>query len=465
MRLSWLRKTLLRRRNWEANQGRTQRYQLKKPPQVQRIETFSGAEDCSTLSDNDSHEEKCQERSRDAAVENVDIVSALCAPDDFIFSVQCISFIVEQKSEDGDSVGALSELSLGNMSYIFDLASQRKTRKQKLLMEAHDEALVLYEQAQNDGHGGMSYFLMLVGQCEKKLELSTLEFYRLQDERLRLALDEEMERRQNALIPSSDSSLSFEVSDPAGGRVEPSEDLLKEEQRSMPSTKSKKEAVRKRNISESLGSEQSIPKKVTKKSVTNTESSRGIGNHSICDGEPRVMKKKRKKSKPTIIEPQGVDDFPFDKKRDSKKTRKKSIIENEPGGDQPIATYKKCASKKKAKAKESKMKAEPLDDEKNPCDDEKRIQKKAKKSKSPKGDVPIGDGELTTPKQKRKKPKTKTQSLFDDELTCHDEKSTPTPKKKKKKSKTKIQRLGAADESICDDVGKKGKPCAQDSKR
>lgn len=123
---------------------------------------------------------------------------------------------------DDRSLGDLSDLSHGNISYIADLATQKNTRTERLEKEAHARAFVLYKLAQKEGHGGIGFFLTLVQECKRRLLVSKAEHYRLQDTRLDEALDDELRRREEISKPSTLSSLYEEGISRRGFLVEDS---------------------------------------------------------------------------------------------------------------------------------------------------------------------------------------------------------------------------------------------------
>lgn len=145
---------------------------------------------------------------------------------------QGISLFVE--IDDGDaSLGDLSELSTSNQSYILDLATQKENREKYLKEEILEESLVLYKEARKAGHGSEAFFLMIVSEVQKKFEVSKSEFFRIQDERLDQALDEELLRRQQELNSSSGTLRSGK-----GGRQERVDNFIEKEKsrRSMDSS-------------------------------------------------------------------------------------------------------------------------------------------------------------------------------------------------------------------------------------
>jgi hypothetical protein len=154
-------------------------------------------------------------------LETIDGATTFSAQEKFseMVSAQGVNLTVEL-DEDGGSLGDLSELTVGNRSYILDLAMQKEARKEQLKEEVNEAAFELYQEAKKEGHEGAAVFLLMVSECRKKLEPLKLEFYELQDERLDRALNEELDRRQEQgscestiLVnprPRSDRAAKFE---------------------------------------------------------------------------------------------------------------------------------------------------------------------------------------------------------------------------------------------------------------
>jgi hypothetical protein len=91
----------------------------------------------------------------------------------------------------------LSSLSLGNKSYILDLAHQKENREKDLKEEALENALELYKTAMEAGSPESDkLFLMIFIEVQKELEESHQDHYRKQEERLEEALQDELKIRQ-----------------------------------------------------------------------------------------------------------------------------------------------------------------------------------------------------------------------------------------------------------------------------
>jgi hypothetical protein len=92
----------------------------------------------------------------------------------------------------------ISTLSLGDRSYILDLASQKQNRDKQRKEEALDESRTLYNIALEEGAPGSaeSLFPKIFTLVQKQLEQEYKEKDRLQDERLKEALEAELERQQ-----------------------------------------------------------------------------------------------------------------------------------------------------------------------------------------------------------------------------------------------------------------------------
>ncbi len=146
-------------------------------------------------------------RNRERAYHDDDELSATSAEKNMIgeeLSKVGISMFFETNDDEG-SLGALSDLSTGNQSYILDLATQKENREKYLKEETFEEALILYKEARKAGHGSEAFFLMIVAEVQKKLQVSKEEFFKIQDKRLDQALDDELLRRQHELNSSAGS--------------------------------------------------------------------------------------------------------------------------------------------------------------------------------------------------------------------------------------------------------------------
>lgn len=114
----------------------------------------------------------------------------------------------------------VSSLSLGDQSYIMDLANQKEYREERRQEEALEDALDLYKAALSEGAPkSVEFFKTILGQVLSELNEEYHEKDRLQDEWLEAALQEEIERHEReeqgggiTVIPATISSDSGEVS-------------------------------------------------------------------------------------------------------------------------------------------------------------------------------------------------------------------------------------------------------------
>lgn len=144
-------------------------------------------------------------------------------------SSQGINIMIELNDDEG-SLGDFSELTLGNQSYILDLAMQKEARQKNLKEEVYEEALILYRHAKEKGHGGEDFFLMLVGECQKKIQSTKVDHYKKQDELLNAALNEELERRQIEMNSSAGSLISSTSVGPRESRGHKLDNIIQHEQ-------------------------------------------------------------------------------------------------------------------------------------------------------------------------------------------------------------------------------------------
>lgn len=101
--------------------------------------------------------------------------------------------VIRYHHDDDDNV---STLSLGDQSYILDLANQKQFREEIRQEEAMEDALQLFKTAVEEGAPkSMELFKTIIAQVLKELNEENREKDRLQDEWLETALQEELERR------------------------------------------------------------------------------------------------------------------------------------------------------------------------------------------------------------------------------------------------------------------------------
>jgi len=107
------------------------------------------------------------------------------------------SFAIDQNWESNSTVSEISDISIGNASYILDLAQQKETRKKDREEEALEEALELYGTWLTEGkNDDKNIFLMILHEVKKEQKGK----YRKADKKhaslLDAALDEELKRRE-----------------------------------------------------------------------------------------------------------------------------------------------------------------------------------------------------------------------------------------------------------------------------
>ena len=102
----------------------------------------------------------------------------------------------------------MSQLSLGEHSYILDLANQKHFRKARRQEEALEEAMDLYNAAVEEGAPKTKeLFKLLITKVFNELQEENREKDRLQDAWLEAALQEELERRENPKHSDLNTSL------------------------------------------------------------------------------------------------------------------------------------------------------------------------------------------------------------------------------------------------------------------
>lgn len=227
-------------------------------------------------------------------------------------SNQGIGLFVDVDVDDA-SLGNMSELSTSNQSYILDLAMQKESRDKNLKEEALEEALILFKQARKAGHGSEAFFLIIVAEVQKKLEESKAELFRLQDERLNQALDEELKRQKEECNLSGSSLRSGK-----GGRQQRVSVYMEKEKsrRSMDPTM--------------LESSAAAASEATDDSIS-------IGEYDWADvhESQAVAKKKKAKSKQSKTSKKAKP--PKSEKPKTKKKRNKSVDESIPTEREPLS--------------------------------------------------------------------------------------------------------------------------------
>eukprot|EP00934_Nitzschia_sp_Nitz4_P003843 Nitzschia sp. Nitz4//scaffold65_size103378//48264//50363//NITZ4_004467-RA/size103378-processed-gene-0.118-mRNA-1//1//CDS//3329556243//3833//frame0 len=119
-----------------------------------------------------------------------------------------ISEFITTNGED-DLPDDLSDLSNGNASYIMDLAHQKENREKLLKEECLESALALYKRASGDGHAGQEVFLTILSHVQKRKRISKRKFYKLQDQRLEDALQDELKLRDSQDVDDDDNSITI----------------------------------------------------------------------------------------------------------------------------------------------------------------------------------------------------------------------------------------------------------------
>jgi len=107
------------------------------------------------------------------------------------------AFTFDQNWEDSSTSSEVSELSIGNASYILDLAQQKETRKRDREEEALEEALELYGTWLTEGKcDDKNIFLMILHEVKKEQKAKYKKADKRQAALLDAALDEELKRRE-----------------------------------------------------------------------------------------------------------------------------------------------------------------------------------------------------------------------------------------------------------------------------
>eukprot|EP00429_Kryptoperidinium_foliaceum_P027171 CAMPEP_0176145184 /NCGR_PEP_ID=MMETSP0120_2-20121206/73943_1 /TAXON_ID=160619 /ORGANISM="Kryptoperidinium foliaceum, Strain CCMP 1326" /LENGTH=147 /DNA_ID=CAMNT_0017481619 /DNA_START=144 /DNA_END=584 /DNA_ORIENTATION=+ len=130
-----------------------------------------------------------------------------------------ITLYKEQAEEEN-----VSQLTIGDQSYIMDLTHQKHFRQDRRQEEAMEEALELYKSAVEEGAPKTEeLFKLFMLNVLRELNEENREKDRLQDEWLEAALQAELERRQNTNDPSlveddEDGPHTIEFSDGSSPR-------------------------------------------------------------------------------------------------------------------------------------------------------------------------------------------------------------------------------------------------------
>merc|ERR1712176_721293 len=107
------------------------------------------------------------------------------------------TFSFDREWEDSSTSSEVSEISIGNASYILDLAQQKETRKKDREEEALEEALELYGTWLTEGKtDDKNIFLMILHEVKKEQKAKYKKADKRQAALLDAALDEELKRRE-----------------------------------------------------------------------------------------------------------------------------------------------------------------------------------------------------------------------------------------------------------------------------
>merc|ERR1712176_1685425 len=107
------------------------------------------------------------------------------------------TYTFDRNWEDSSTSSEVSELSIGNASYILDLAQQKETRKKDCEEEALEEALELYGTWLTEGKSDdKNIFLMILHEVKKEQKAKYKKADKRQAALLDAALDEELKRRE-----------------------------------------------------------------------------------------------------------------------------------------------------------------------------------------------------------------------------------------------------------------------------
>jgi len=107
------------------------------------------------------------------------------------------TFTFDRDWEDSSTSSDVSEISIGNASYILDLAQQKETRKKDREEEALEEALELYGTWLTEGKtDDKNIFLMILHEVKKEQRAKYKKADKRQAALLDAALDEELRRRE-----------------------------------------------------------------------------------------------------------------------------------------------------------------------------------------------------------------------------------------------------------------------------
>eukprot|EP00531_Pseudo-nitzschia_arenysensis_P006500 CAMPEP_0116135974 /NCGR_PEP_ID=MMETSP0329-20121206/11475_1 /TAXON_ID=697910 /ORGANISM="Pseudo-nitzschia arenysensis, Strain B593" /LENGTH=817 /DNA_ID=CAMNT_0003630807 /DNA_START=125 /DNA_END=2578 /DNA_ORIENTATION=+ len=107
------------------------------------------------------------------------------------------TFVIEDDWETNSNNSAVSEISVGNASYILDLAQQKESRKKDREEEALEEALELYGTWLTEGkNDDKNIFLMILHEVKKEQKARCKKHDKKHAALLNAALDDELKRRE-----------------------------------------------------------------------------------------------------------------------------------------------------------------------------------------------------------------------------------------------------------------------------
>lgn len=107
------------------------------------------------------------------------------------------TFTIDEDWDNSSQYSTVSEISVGNASYILDLAQQKESRKKDREEEALEEALDLYGTWLTEGkNDDKNIFMMILNEVKKEQKLKSKKADKRHAELLDAALDEELKRRE-----------------------------------------------------------------------------------------------------------------------------------------------------------------------------------------------------------------------------------------------------------------------------
>lgn len=107
------------------------------------------------------------------------------------------TFVIRDDWETNSNNSAVSEISVGNASYILDLAQQKESRKKDREEEALEEALELYGTWLTEGkNDDKNIFLMILHEVKKEQKAKYKKLDKKHEALLNAALDDELKRRE-----------------------------------------------------------------------------------------------------------------------------------------------------------------------------------------------------------------------------------------------------------------------------